>query len=177
MRIYVASLLDYNGGVLHGRWIDLDIHMDVEAVMSEIREMLNKSPCAAREFGVSEDWAIHDTDDFPSGVEVGEFTSIDHVCQIADTVRQVADNEVIEAVISSTGSHFVEWDSPDFFHDRWVTKVDSVNDFLYEDFQTAHELPDELMGYIDLDKYRVDVEQDYDFVRLYAGYGVVLRNV
>ncbi|MFD0407274.1 antirestriction protein ArdA [Kitasatospora sp. NPDC127116] len=177
MRIYVASLLDYSGGMLHGRWIDLEIYADTEAVMGEIRKMLDESPCATRGLGPAEDWAIHDTDDLPSGVEVGEFTSIERVCQMADIIRQVADREVIEAVISSVGPDFIEWESPDFFHDRWVTKVDSVNDFLYEEFQRAHEVADELMSYINLDRYRVDAEQDYDFVRLYAGYGVVFRNV
>lgn len=52
-RIYVASLSDYNNGLLHGEWIDAgqepdEIHEQVQAMLAE-----SESPGA-------EEWAIHD---------------------------------------------------------------------------------------------------------------------
>ncbi|MEH6808999.1 MAG: antirestriction protein ArdA, partial [Hyphomonas oceanitis] len=50
-RIYVACLAAYNGGRLHGRWIDATEH---EAVWKEVRAMLAASPEPD-----AEEWAIH----------------------------------------------------------------------------------------------------------------------
>jgi antirestriction protein len=43
-RIYVASLADYNNGLLHGEWIDLD-GKDADDVQGEIAAMLRASKC------------------------------------------------------------------------------------------------------------------------------------
>ena len=51
-RIYVACLAAYNNGQLHGRWIDAD--QDVEAIQSEIANMLSSSPIPN-----AEEHAIH----------------------------------------------------------------------------------------------------------------------
>ena len=45
-RIYVASLSDYNNGILHGTWIDADPDPDV--MQDSIDQMLVRSPTARR---------------------------------------------------------------------------------------------------------------------------------
>ena len=73
--IYVASLSDYNAGILHGVWIDFDTCLNVGEVWEAIRAMLAASPTAKREGVPAEEWAIHDYEGF-GGIEVGEYESI-----------------------------------------------------------------------------------------------------
>ena len=63
-RIYVACLAAYNGGRLHGEWIDAD--QSADDIGEAIKQMLSRSPepCA-------EEWAIHDHENF-QGIELGE---------------------------------------------------------------------------------------------------------
>lgn len=79
-RIYVASLSDYNAGVLHGRWITPK--MGAEAVGEAISEMLAASPTMARYGDVAEEWAIHDFEGF-GPVRLGEFEDLEKVCRLA----------------------------------------------------------------------------------------------
>ncbi len=74
-RIYVACLAAYNNGKLHGRWIEAD--QRVEFIQTKIAAMLASSPIPN-----AEEHAIHDCEGF-EGVEIGEYTSINAVCQIA----------------------------------------------------------------------------------------------
>jgi len=74
-RIYVASLSDYNAGLLHGKWIDAD--QDAEAIHAAIAAMLagSKEP-------IAEEWAIHDYEGF-GGLSLGEYESIETVAEVA----------------------------------------------------------------------------------------------
>ncbi|RYH20560.1 MAG: antirestriction protein ArdA, partial [Alcaligenaceae bacterium] len=55
-RIYVASLSDYNAGILHGMWYDLGDFDDVDDVHAAIRAMLSLSPTALAERNPAEEW-------------------------------------------------------------------------------------------------------------------------
>ncbi|MEU0218717.1 antirestriction protein ArdA [Streptomyces sp. NPDC006265] len=85
LRIYVASLSDYNAGILHGRWIDAD--QDVDAMHEAIAEMLKESP-AARKYGdVAEEYAIHDYDGF-GDFNLGEYESLEKITAIANALDE-----------------------------------------------------------------------------------------
>jgi antirestriction protein len=75
IRIYVASLSDYNAGNLHGVWIDLE-DKDADDVHAEIQKMLAEGAPAAEEF------AIHDHEGFGS-VQVEEYESVETVVEVA----------------------------------------------------------------------------------------------
>lgn len=79
-RIYVASLSDYNAGILHGRWIDANQPADV--IHAEIQQMLK----ASRE-PVAEEWAIHDYEGF-EGWEPREYESIEIVARVAELIDE-----------------------------------------------------------------------------------------
>ena len=79
-RIYVACLAAYNGGVLHGAWIE--VGEDVQALSAAIAAMLASSPAP-----MAEDYAIHDIEDF-CGVEIGEHASLARVVTVAAFVRE-----------------------------------------------------------------------------------------
>jgi len=94
IRIYVASLADYNAGHLHGRWIDATKPAD--EVREEIAEMLGES-----KEQVAEDWAIHDYEGF-GGVSLSEYENIETVCQLAELIGE--HGEIFAALVANFGS-------------------------------------------------------------------------
>lgn len=60
--IYVASLSDYNNGLLHGCWISA--LLPESAIGTAIQDMLTASPWAARTGEPAEEWAILDHEGF-----------------------------------------------------------------------------------------------------------------
>lgn len=115
--IYVASLADYNNGVLHGKWIDAA--REPWEIQGDINDILDSSPQLD-----AEEWAIHDYDQFGSW-RVQEYDSIETVSQIARAIRH-------------HGYPFAAWlttfDRPpenfDSFHDDYLGHYDSVEDYV-----------------------------------------------
>ena len=79
-RIYVACLASYNGGCLHGAWIDAD--QDAEGIWSEVKTMLEASPDQ-----FAEEWAIHDHEGF-EGISISESESIEDVAMHAEMIEK-----------------------------------------------------------------------------------------
>lgn len=77
IRIYVASLSDYNAGRLHGVWIDLE-GLEKDDVWMVINAMLKRS-----KEPIAEEFAIHDYEGF-MGYSLHEYESIDSVVKIAE---------------------------------------------------------------------------------------------
>jgi antirestriction protein len=142
--IYVASLADYNNGVLHGAWINAArepeaIQADIDAILASSRE-----PAA-------EEWAIHDYDQFGHW-RVGEYDATETVARIA---RGIAEH----------GYAFAAWlnifDDPpddfDGFHRDYLGHYASVQDYveqMADDFGYADELaklPPDLRAYVRID--------------------------
>lgn len=93
-RIYVASLSDYNAGVLHGRWIDAD--QDADDIAAEVRAMLAASPAFASfpEGGPAEEWAIHDYEGF-EGWRLSEWESFETVATVGRALAEANDPEAL----------------------------------------------------------------------------------
>ncbi|WP_091548362.1 antirestriction protein ArdA [Modestobacter sp. DSM 44400] len=86
-RIYVASLSDYNAGILHGEWIDLQ-GKDVDDVHAEIQAMLCSSPSIKYlSAGVPEEWVIHDYEGF-GPINLGEYETTETVVVIAELINE-----------------------------------------------------------------------------------------
>ena len=83
-RIYVASLMDYNNGILHGRWIDVT---DVETIWEEINKMLEESPSAKEYHEKAEEWAVHDYEGF-GDVLLGENPDFEKLVEIVEGVEE-----------------------------------------------------------------------------------------
>ena len=66
MRIYVASLSDYNDGRLEGKWFDLSDYPDGSDLMMAIQEMLDEITEKYNDGEVREEWAVHDYEGIPS---------------------------------------------------------------------------------------------------------------
>jgi antirestriction protein len=117
LRIYVASLSDYNDGRLHGTWINAD--QPVEGITAEIQAMLKRSPMP-----MAEEYAIHDFEGF-GPVRLSEFDSVENVARLA-------------AGIAEHGQAFAHWaahvgiDDPDAleeFEDHYQGHWQSMEDY------------------------------------------------
>lgn len=114
-RIYVASLSDYNAGVLHGRWIDAT--QGVEHMQEEIAAMLAES-----KQDVAEEYAIHDYE--LGGLKIGEYESLETVAALAEAIDE-------------HGAAFVAWhnNAPDYntdsddFQEQYLGEWDSLADY------------------------------------------------
>lgn len=82
-RIYVASLSDYNAGILHGRWIDAVT--DIDDMQEEISEMLRSSPTMISYGEPAEEWAIHDFEGFGEH-RLSEYESLASIAILADGI-------------------------------------------------------------------------------------------
>src|SRR5260370_31863120 len=83
-RIYVATLTDYNNGILHGAWLDVS---DEYSMREEIEAMLAQSPTAKETGAIAEEWAIHDYEGF-GPLKLGEYEGLDSVCRLAEGLEE-----------------------------------------------------------------------------------------
>lgn len=132
MRIYVASLCDYNAGILHGKWIDVT---DVETMEEQIGEILKTSPTALSEGCEAEEWAVHDSSGF-GPYKINEHPKLKTLVEIAEGVEEhgeaflawVANSNSNETDVSSFLDSFQgEWDSlADYAADYWEESGDEL---------------------------------------------------
>ena len=80
LRIYVASLADYNAGNLHGKWIDCE-GKDVDDLQAEVDDMLERSKLPD-----AEEFAIHDAEGF--GDLIGEYTPLSQVASYVEIIDE-----------------------------------------------------------------------------------------
>ena len=151
-RIYVACLAAYNGGRLHGAWIDAD--QSADEIHDAIKQMLSRSP----EPG-AEEWAIHDHDNF-QGIEIGESTSIENVAAIAELLREH------ESAGAIAYNHFSDLDEArkaltDQYYGEWSSLADWAEDYL-KDTGGLENVPEALRNYIDFARWANDLEMSGD---------------
>ncbi|GFM17896.1 MULTISPECIES: antirestriction protein ArdA [Mycobacteriaceae] len=144
--IYIASLADYNNGILHGRWIDAAREPD--AIQADIDAMLASS----REPN-AEEWAIHDYEQFGRW-KVNEHDSVEQISRIAKNIAEHGYAYAAWADVFEGEEASYDIDS---FHEAYLGHYDSVLDYVeqmaddlgYED--ELAELPEHLQSYVRLD--------------------------
>ena len=151
-RIYVASLIDYNNGLLHGRWIEaVD---DPEAMQEEIEEMLTASPTTARYGGVAEEWAIHDYDGF-GDLRLNEYQALSTIARLAGGIRQ--HGLAFAAWAAHIGDGGRSEDAIEQFEDCYRGEWDSVEAYaaeLLDQFELdriVQQVPEWLRPYVSID--------------------------
>lgn len=102
-RIYVASLSDYNNGILHGCWIDATIGYD--CIFEQINAMLAASPAQKKYGDKAEEFAIHDHEYFQS-VEINEYSCIEWVANMAEALEE--HGEAFAAFVKNGGYRYTE---------------------------------------------------------------------
>jgi antirestriction protein len=149
-RIYVASLSDYNNGILHGRWIEAVT--DPEAMQNEIDEMLRMSPTTARYGDLAEEWATHDYDGFGE-LRLDENEALSTIARVAGGIREHGD--AFAAYASLVGTR--EIDGLELFEDRYQGEWDSVQAYAehlldeLDSERVINEAPEWLQPYLKLD--------------------------
>lgn len=179
-RIYVASLTDYNAGILHGTWIHADI--DPEVLHEAVQEMLAGSPTTAHYGDVAEEVAIHDFEGF-GPVHLHEHEALEHVT-------------VLARGIARHGEAFAAWwshqddpassdhaDSPDArFQEAYVGAYETTTDYgqqLLDDYGVTDlsdlsGIPEPFRAYvsIDVDGFLRDLQIGGDIYTVETGDGV-----
>jgi len=186
-RIYVASLSDYNAGVLHGVWIDCD-GKDADDIQEEVNAMLrtSKHPNVTVDCPVcgdseelthtdceqcdgtgsvpsAEEWAIHDTEGF--GDLVGESTSFERVAELCEALDEHGD--AFLAFADNMGGDVTVEQFQEAYQGEHSSESDWAQAFL-EDTGALSEIPEKLRYYFDFDAYARDAQAGGDvfFVRL-----------
>jgi antirestriction protein len=159
-RIYIASLSDYNAGILYGRWIDLE-GKDEDDLQDEVNAILKESPYAKQYGEEAEEWAIHDYE--LGGITISEYEGLEKIIAIAEALEE--HGEPLAIYVNDLGDFNSALES---FEDAYVGKYDSFLDYATEIFDElyAHALPEQITFYIDYAAFARDLEiEGYSFER------------
>ena len=153
MRVYIASLSDYNNGRLEGKWFDLSDYLSASDLMDDINDMLKDLTKKYKKIDgeVREEWAVHDYEGIPPTL-ASEYMGEADFEKLLE-IRKVAEDrdipvEVLVERAGDTGS-----DDYEALADSLVMVVDG-----YDETNIVYELEDQLgdLGY--------DFWQDYIFI-------------
>lgn len=166
-RIYVASLLDYNCGTLHGAWFDVDC-IDAVSLGAEIQLMLDKSPHAAMGDGIAEEFAIHDHEGF-GGFSIGEYTSLEFVVRLAELIEEHGHPFAVFAeYIWTSEVHTAEDldDAESAFTDAWIGNM-SAEEYAEDILNECYDIPESIRPYVDAEKFARDMVIGGDIAEFY----------
>lgn len=156
-RIYVASLTDYNSGILHGKWLALDDFADLEALQEAVDNMLKESPTMKETGALAEEYAIHDHEGFHGLIE--EYSSLSDVWEIYSLLEEHSENEdALVAYMSWTGDTLAE--AVERFEDCYEGEWDSEEAFadnLLEDTGMLSSVPEWAQPYFDVSAFARDL--------------------
>lgn len=157
--IYVASLTDYNNGILHGEHIDIHSGVDVADVMEQIQEMLNASPTAKRYAeAIAEEWAVHDYEGLPSGL-VGSYGCCDLEKLVAYVHAYEEHGEPFAAMYDYYQPNSVE-EAVQQFESTYAGEAESEEEYAWEYCESAgilDSMPEQLRFYFDMERYARDM--------------------
>ncbi len=105
MRIYVASLSDYNNGRLEGKWLDLADYSNASELMGAIQEMLDDLTKKYKKIDgeVREEWAVHDYEGIPSTL-ASEYMGEQDFQQLYDIAEVAEDRGIpVEVLVERAG--------------------------------------------------------------------------
>jgi len=163
IRIYVASLADYNAGKLHGVWIDATD--TPEEIAEQVSVMLGASTQPD-----AEEWSIHDYEGF-EGFNLSEFESFEFVSWLAGMIDEhgkvfVSFLETFEPSKLSFSRENRESAALDF-EERFRGCFDSETDFvesLIEDLGFLKDCDPQIRAYFDVSRYARDLFTGGDFI-------------
>lgn len=189
MRIYVASLTDYNAGRLFGEWIDCE-DMSADDIGEAVAAMLAKSPAPKLGDGIAEEWAIHDYDGF-YGIKLGEWESFERIAELSALIGEhgpafaaFAEYEGVDQVDEDrfTECYQGEWDTFRAFAENfaeecglWRADFGSARMDRYDPAREWAFIAEQLAEFFDWDAYANSLTDDYYEVRSDWGTVYVFR--
>ena len=158
MKIYFASLTDYNSGILHGVWVDPE-DKDADDIQEEINEMLKASPAAKKDpYLIAEEWAIHDHEGFPRCI--GEYANLEDIMEYVEACERI-DKAAVKAYVEYHGDFSVADKAAEAYR---FGPQDNMREVGMEMYEQAHgEIPEGLIIFVDWEAYaeRSDISQEY----------------
>lgn len=161
-RIYVASLSDYNAGILHGEWLSFDDFSSAGEVWEAIRAMLAASPTAKREGVPAEEWAIHAYEGF-GGIKVSEYESIPALWEAHELLESLDDPEAFADWLAYEGAadiSEVTEGNIEAFQDAyrgWYRSKEEFTEELIEDLGLLSNVDELLSRYFDYGAFARDL--------------------
>ena len=157
-QIYIASLLDYNAGILHGASVNLE-GLSVDDIHDKINDILHSSPTAKKYGEAAEDWAIHDYE--LGGIDIAEYEDLETIVSIVESLMEYGE---AFAVYYNDVSDLDTAQS--CFEDVYQGEYDSFLDYATETFDElyAHSIPENLRRYIDYDAFARDLQAEGYFI-------------
>jgi antirestriction protein len=159
-KIYVASLSDYNAGVLHGKWIEAV--QDADEIRAEIARMLAESNAEP-----AEEYAIHDYEGF-GPIKLSEYEDIDTVAELAALldehgelfghVYEHADRDTARAKELMSDGYHGAFDSLEAYAENFIDETGGLE-----------KMPENLRCYFDYEKYAHDLEIGGDVFTVEVG--------
>ena len=176
MRVYIASLSDYNNGRLEGKWFDLSDYLSASDLMNDIHDMLQDLTKKYKNVDgeVREEWSVHDYEGIPPTL-ASEYMGEPDFEKLLE-IRKVAEDrgipvEVLVERAGDTGS-----DDYEALADSLVMVVDGSDetDIVYElenqmgelgnDFWSNYIFIDDVTERVmygeDVDRFREDILYD-----------------
>jgi antirestriction protein len=147
-QVWIVSLSDYNGGHLHGSWVDAD--QEPDGIWDRINEILRTAPDPG-----AEEWAIFDHEGF-GALQLSEYESVERISKLG---RGVAEHgEAFAAFANFLGPDEDELleQFEDCYQGRWQSTEAYTENLLGEvgvDQMLDETVPESLRPYV-----RVDVE-------------------
>lgn len=160
-RIYVACLVAYNSGYLHGAWIDAA--QEAWAIFDAVSVMLKASPIAG-----AEEWAIHDYEGF-GGVRIEEYTSFGRVSELASFL---AEHGAIGSALLNYYSGDLD-EAREALADRYLGQHTSLADYVQEVTEETTAIPRTLRYYIDYAAMARDAELNGDLFSVSTAWDAV----
>jgi antirestriction protein len=169
-RIYVASLSDYNAGILHGEWIRAD--QEPDELSEAVQGMLERSSTPG-----AEEFAIHDFERF-GHYRVGEYDSLGWVSRVA---RGTIEHGQAFGAWADHCNH--DEDDLAHFEDAYLGTWGSMTEYaeeLLDDLgylrAVDEAVPDMIQPYVrvDIDAFARDLELSGDITAVEHGDGVWL---
>ena len=171
-RIYVASLNDYNNGILYGVWIDAE--QDSDEIQDAINAMLANSPTAKRTGQEAEEWAIHAYEGF-HGIAISECEDLETVSELAAALEE--HGEVFARFYDYAASGTSVSVCVEQFESAYHGTFDNIRAFAEqyaEDIDLLANVPDHLRYYFDLESWAQDLELNGDITTIETGSGLAV---
>jgi len=162
LKIYLTNLGKYNEGYLIGEWVTLPIDSDE---LEEVKQRI----------GINEhyeEWFITDFETDVDGVEVGEYTNIDELNEMAEMLEELDENELeIVAALMSEGYGINE--AIDKKDDCYVYfdcyDMEDVARQYCDSCGILDTMPENLQNYFDFAAFGRDMSFEGQFVFLSSG--------
>ena len=157
IKIYVACLAAYNGGRLHGVWIDAT--QDLDEIQEQVNVMLKGSPEQD-----AEEWAIHDYEGF-GGYSVSEYSGFGELHNVASFIEEYPEigGELLD--------HFSDIEeAKNAAKGNYCGCYKSMADYAQELTEETSQIPEHLQYYIDYEKMGREMELSGDVFTIKTGY-------